>query len=649
VADAQHHVVGTAGHVDHGKTSLVRALTGVDCDRLPEEKARGITIELGFASWRLGGGVTASVVDVPGHERFVRTMVAGAAGIDLVVLVVAADDGVMPQTREHLAVCELLGVTTGVIAITKADLVDDDMIELVREDVAQSAAGTFLEGAEAIVCSSHDGRGLDALGAAVARALEHRAARPADGPLFMPVDRVFTRPGFGTVVTGTLVRGKLEVGQELDALPDERGGLLAGLKVRGLHVHDQAVQRVVAASRVAVNLRGDGVERVKRGAALASPGWQRPTSAILAEVRLLPGARPLERREPLSLHLGTREVRVTATAIEGRAPVPGGSGYLRLVADAPFAAFHGQRLVLRRPDLQPGDAHEPRTVGGGSVVDPHPSLAKGSLGRAASQLFSLEPDARSRARALVAAGRERGVAQEEASRRLPPGDDVAGALASLVESSEVCVVPGGDTPRLVASSYIELASQALADGLRRFHAERPLLLGAPPRGLGALLGQPSAHLALAALASLTARGEIIEQDGLVRLRGHDPSTTPQGAALAALLARYEAAGLSPPSDDEARAATGLDQAVFRDGIAELRRRGALCVLTGLPFSASALAGLRARVLEHLSAHPELSTADFKLLCGGVSRKYAIPLLEWLDAEGLTRRQGETRIAGHAAR
>ncbi len=633
----QHVVIGTAGHVDHGKTSLVKVLTGIDCDRLPEEQKRGITIELGFAHFMLGDGVRASVIDVPGHEKFVRTMVAGAAGLDLVMLVVAADDAVMPQTREHLAICELLGVRVGVVALSKCDLVDEEMLLLATADVEDTLAGTALEGAAIVPCSSVTGQGMAELRAALADAARRVAPRVSAGRALVPIDRVFTRPGFGTVITGTLLRGELRVGDTLDALPGEHGDVGRDLKVRGLHVHDAAVEHVVAASRVAINLRGDDHGALRRGSMVMSAGWQTPTLRVLAEVRLLATAPALKRRSNLVLHLGTREVQVSATLVDRDALAPGETGLVLLRADDAFAACFGMRLILRQ--------HED-TVGGGLVVDPHPPA--GRLARERFDLpFHTAPTVAERVLALLVQARERGATRAEMEARLPVDDDVKGALEAL--GAELITARDRNTVRFwdrgLLPDVIARVQAIVAD----FHRERPLLSGMRTAEVFTRLPAPMRPLGPAGVAALVASGAATEGDGQVGLVTH---STDHGEALALrerVAARYLAAGLAPPFDHEVRAEVGLDEAVFADTTTELKRRGVLRMLAKVGhFHRDALDGLKASVLGFFAGQTELSPADFKELAGGLSRKHAIPLLEWLDSEGITRRLGEARVAGPRA-
>jgi selenocysteine-specific elongation factor len=614
MADAPRRIViGTAGHVDHGKTSLVRALTGTDCDRLPEEQRRGVSIELGFAEWRVSPELVASVIDVPGHERFVRTMIAGAQGIDVVMLVVAADDGVMPQTLEHLDVCELLGVTAGVIAITKCDAVDDARAAEVEAEVRNVVHGSFLEDAAIVRCSSRDARGLDALAAAVGRVRLERAA-VEKAPAWMPVDRVFSLPGAGPVVTGTLVRGTLRVGDEVEALVAGAGA--APHQVRSLQVHGADVTEVVAPVRVAVALRGDARALPRRGAVLASPGFQRPTRAVILDVRVLGELKP---RGEIMLHLGATQVAAVIKHVER---VDTGRAYVLVQAREPFAAAPGLAAILRRPDLSAG-----RTVAGGLIVDPHPHGRRSiDVARAASVSDRL---------VLLA---EEGASLDEMSRRLPASIDLPAELDALERQGRLV----RDGKLVFLPAQVEAARAAQLDALERFHAERPERAGASAAEIAGV-GGPAASVAL---DSLVREGKVCRDAATVRLSTHVPG----GSSLGEQIARtYASSGLTPPREEEVLRKVGADTRAFRDAVDELKKAGRLRSIGGLLFEASAVEDLKRRVREHFASHGQLSPVELKELCGGVTRKYAIPLLEWLDREGVTRRVGDLRVPGPKAR
>src|SRR5436309_8423316 len=361
----KHVVAGTAGHIDHGKTSHVKALTGTDTDRLPEEKARGITIDLGFAFLEEPGGLTVEIVDVPGHGRFIKNMLAGVGGIDLAMLVIAADEGVMPQTREHLAICSLLRIKSGLIALTKTDLVEADWLELVREDLAGLTRGTFLEGAPIVPVSARSGQGMDALRATLRDLAAKVPSRASDQLARLPIDRVFTIKGFGTVVTGTLAAGALAVDDRVEVFPR---GLVA--KVRGLQVHGHAVERAVAGQRTAVNLQGLERAAVERGDVVGHAGTLVSTTTVDVVLEILAdAARPLKSRDRVRLHAGTSEIMARALLLDGAELAPGTRGFARLRLEAPLVALAGDRFVIR--------SYSPIvTIGGGTLLDTEPPRLK---------------------------------------------------------------------------------------------------------------------------------------------------------------------------------------------------------------------------------------------------------------------------------
>jgi selenocysteine-specific elongation factor len=608
-----HAVIGTAGHVDHGKTSLVRVLTGVDCDRLAEEKRRGITIELGFARWALGPDLTASIVDVPGHERFVETMVAGASGFDLVMLVVAADDGVMPQTREHLAICEELGVRSGVLVISKSDLAGD-MLPLVIEEAREVTKGTFLEGAPAVCFSIHDENGKAELTRAVTAALRSLSTPPRDGPPWLAIDRVFTKHGFGTIATGTLVRGSISVGDELTAIPGE---LLA--PVRGLYVHDTQVERASATTRVAVNLRAERTQ-LERGLVLTKDGVQSPATAIDVELHLLPGAKPLGVRTSYVLHVGTSRATVRARPLSPL--TPGERGIVRLTSKMPFATYAGQRFVLRRPELGAD-----RTVGGGTVVDPHPSRSRRSRA-------SLEADLEERVVAMVE--ESTGLPLDALRRRLPFGTDVERTVARLVGKRRI-LEARREGRTFFSLAHLALVKKKLLETLERFHREHHAVSGATAADLEGALPPRFRALTPRAIADLVEASEVLGGER-IRLPAHDAERV--NGRVAEL---YERAGLTPPADTDAPREAGVEARAFRDAVADLVRQGRLArVASGLYVHRSHLDSLIERVRAHLGANATLSPGDFKTLTG-LTRKNAIALLEWLDKEGVTKRQGDLRV------
>lgn len=647
-ADGKRHlVVGTAGHIDHGKTSLVKALTGVATDRLPEEKKRGITIELGFARWDLADDLVCSIIDVPGHEKFVRTMVAGAAGVDAVVLVVAGDDAVMPQTQEHLAVCSLLGVNRGVVALTKCDLIDSEMRELVELDIAEAMVGTFLEGAPIVPVSSMTGEGLDALKAALEGILRKGAdtSESVAQAAYLGVDRVFTRPGFGTVVTGTLLGGPLAEDDAVDLLPGLRTERLQGAKVRGLEVHGEKVKVAHAGRRVAVNLRGVEAEDIVRGSILCAANSRAPTSAVHVELTLLSSAPPVKERDELSFHLSTVDQLVKVVPLNAKEIGPGETAFARLKADAPFFAFPHARFVVRKPGL-----HGQGTVGGGRVLDPHPSEGKGAFARWKASIAGLaSPTLDDNVRALLEDARNEGLSLAALTARLSSAHTAteieraatAVGVRLLVQKEE----------RYVDRARVQDVASDILEMIEVFHAEHPIAFG-PELAFfeGQLKGQRS-RLAAAALAVLEEQNAIVREGAVVQRKGFQPDATP----IEAVARVFVEGGRTPPTDDEALRSSGLPASAFADALTELKRQERLARVGELHFDTSTLFEVARQVVAYFESNERLSTGAFKEVAakeadaseanGGISRKFAIPLLEWLDKEGVTKRDGDSRVPG----
>jgi selenocysteine-specific elongation factor len=627
-------ILGTAGHIDHGKTALVRALTGVDTDRLPEEKARGITIELGFAPLDLPDGTRLGVVDVPGHEGLVRTMISGAAGIDLLLLVVAADEGVMPQTREHVAICELLGITRAIVALTKIDAAPEDVAELAEEEVAALLAGTRLAGAPIVRVSSVTGAGLDALRAALAELAAAADARtPRLGPPRLPVDRCFEMRGFGPVVTGTLIGGALRVGDAVTLLPDDRRA-----RVRGLQSHGVAVESVSPGMRCAVNLSGVALEALWRGLVLTAPDAIAPTNAIDARVEWLAEAPTIEAPTPVSLLAGTAERLARIAPIGDPVLEPGTSRFARLHLSEPMALLPGDRFVLR------GFARTAigATLGGGTVLDVAPPHRRRGDAELVAELEELErrdaeTDVRVRVRRAGLAGTARAALARETGRNT---GEIAAAIASA-QRAEALETAGEWVLDAHALARIE---RGLVAALDAYHAVEPLRPGMPAGALrGALPGNVAREAAELALDRLARAGVLVLEGDLVRLAKHRPTLdrAAQKAcdAIAALLAE---AGLEAPALREVAAHVGLAEASARDLLAHLEREHRLVrARPDLWFDAGAVDALRQRVLDHFAGRDALDTPAYKALIG-TSRRTAVPLMELFDAERLTVRVGEVR-------
>ena len=609
-------ILGTAGHIDHGKTTLVRALTGVDTDRLPEEKRRGITIDLGFAPLVLDGVGTVGVVDVPGHEAFVRTMVAGATGIDLALLVVAADEGVMPQTREHLAILSLLGVRSGVVALTKCDLVDADWLALVEEDVRGSLGGTALADAVLVPVSATTGAGLDALRSALRAATLEIPARAADDVFRLPIDRAFTVKGTGTVVTGTVWSGALGRDATVRLLPADQP-----IRVRGLHAHGRAVDRVQAGDRAALALAGVDLEQVGRGAVLVQGSAWRATRVLRADVALLADApRALGPRSRVRLHLGTSEVSARLV-VPGGTLAPGARASARVVLDEPIVARAGDRFVLRA-------ASPVATLGGGVVLDPLAPL----------RARAWPAEDRSPATLLARVVLESGAAGV-------PLSDLAVRLGVVpARASELVQAAGGWRvgERLVAEEARDaLATEALG-ALETFHAGHPLEPGAPLQWLRSRLRAPE-EIGSALLATLAASGVINIDQGMVRAAGFAPRlNAAQDSLRAALLAALEAAGQEPPSLDELAASLRVETTALSSLARLLAREGALVAVEPTRYyTAGTVAGLLDRLRSGMQAAADYGPADLREMLG-FSRKFLIPFLEYTDRTGHTVRDGAGR-------
>ncbi len=616
------HVVGTAGHVDHGKSTLVLALTGTDPDRLAEEKRRGMTIELGFAAWTLPGGERAGVVDVPGHRRFVRTMLAGAHGLDLVLLVVAADEGVMPQTREHLAICGLLGARRAVVALTKSDLVDADTLELAREEVAEVIAESPLRGAPIVPVSAVTREGLDALSAEVERQLQGIPPRQDRGRPRLFVDRAFALPGFGPVVTGTLEGGRLHQGDEVLLLPTQRRA-----RVRTLQHHGDEVARAEPGRRTAVNLSGVEVADLHRGMALALPGTLSPTRRVDVRLEVLDRApQGVRHRAGVTVYLGTQEVQASVWLLDGAELEPGDAGFAQLLLDQPLVASPGDRLVIRRPS--PAD-----TLGGGTVLD-------------------VDPRRHRRRDPEVAAAMQRrqdgGIAAltAEELRRARTGVDLP-ALVRLVGAGHAQVeaairelgdqaIPFGERRWIGREPWEALRRRAL-DALQRFHDSEPLRAGMAREEWRSRL-RLSAAAGAEVLRRLRAEAAVTEQDGSLALAGRDRAVSDTEQRTAdSVVAALDAQPFDPPGVAALRA-QGLTTPLLR---LLVEQRRVVRLGNDVLMSAAACAEATARVTAYLEQHEQATVAQLRDHLGA-TRRLVVPLLEHLDAARVTTREGDLR-------
>jgi len=642
-------VFGTAGHIDHGKSALVLALSGTDPDRLKEEKARGITIDLGFAHFD-AGGLTIALVDVPGHERFVKNMLAGASGIDYVLLVVAADESVMPQTREHFDICRLLGVSAGVIALTKVDLVDDETLELVRMEVRDLVKGSPLEEAPIVAVSARTGAGVPALVEAmvsVAREAPRRAGRgtePGEAAR-LPIDRVFTVKGFGTVVTGTLASGTVVEDDLLVLLPSGRD-----VKVRGIQVHGRPRARAYAGERTAVNLAGVDLSDVERGENLVSPGAYAASRRFDAVLRLLPDARPLKHGARVRVHQGTSEV-LGRVALAGRRETgvdqealstltPGEVAYVRVRLERSAVLARHDRFVIRAYS-------PPVTIGGGVVLDPEPPRRATRTAAGRRRFERLDPERRGGPLDACAVIIEEAGAFGLPSTALLRRAAVApGALDEVVNGlvASGMAVRAGDS--LVAPRVLDHLRDRLLADLAAHHRKEPMSEGVPREELRErLFRRANAAVFSQVVADLVAEGRVVARDA-VALAGHRATLSVEEARASELIeTTLRRAGLKPPDVATLGASVGLSAGAVTRAVAWLVRRRTVVRLDTLLFHAEALEALKQEIagLKATAEGPlRLDVATFKDRYG-ITRKYAIPLLEFLDRERVTRRVGESRI------
>ena len=632
-------VIGTAGHVDHGKSTLVAALTGTHPDRLKEEQEREMTIDLGFAWMTLPGGEQVGIVDVPGHRDFIENMLAGVGGIDAVLFVVAADEGVMPQTREHLAILDLLQVEAGVIALTKIDMVDDPgWLDLVETDVREALQGTVLAEAPMLRVSAKARAGLDALVSALQACLAERPPRPDLGRPRLPIDRVFTIPGFGTVVTGTLVDGRFSLGEEVEVLP-------AGLRgrIRGLQSHKRKEQNALPGSRTAVNISGLEVEQIRRGSVLAYPGRYQPSRLIDVQFRLLPDASaPLRHSSEVKFFLGTAEILARARLLGAEELRPGEEGWLQLELREPTVAVRGDRYILRRPS--PGE-----TIGGGVVVDPHPKGRHKRFDEAAlARLESLRHGSPADVLLQALQGSAPAPVREAVARARLSEAQAAEGLRELLESGQMVLLENGSAPEtggilpssdVLAWSRTSWAAETekAARELENYHRTYPLRRGMPREELKSRLKAASPRLFNAALRRWVAEGLVEEQGSLVWRAGHAIRLTPQQQAQAdRLLAKFAQAPFAPPTVKDAQAEVGEG---LLDALIDL---GFLTAVSPeVVFRKQDYERMLAMVREHFDREETLTAAQLRDQLN-TSRRYVLAFLEHLDAAGMTVREGDAR-------
>jgi selenocysteine-specific elongation factor len=630
----KHVIVGTAGHIDHGKSSLVQALTGTNPDRLEEEKRRGITLDLGFAFLELDG-VRLGLVDVPGHERFVRNMLAGAGGIDVVLLVIAADEGIKPQTREHFEICRLLGIPRGIIAITKSDLVDADSLGLVRMEIEEFVRESFLEGAPILPVSARSGVGLDELKNVLRRTAQEAAAKDATQHFRLPIDRSFAMKGFGTVVTGTLISGAVKVEDEVELYPARKR-----LRVRGLHSGGRQIQHAIAGQRTAVNLAGIEHEEITRGMVLAPAGLFETTQRMDARVSLLGSAPPLKNRARVHFHQGTAEAIAEVILLNdgGGEIAAGGSAFAQLRLDKPLLLLPGDRFILRRfsPVV---------TIGGGTVLDARASRHKRKDAAVAPFLGVLERESREEILGALLDATPRGLTLAEILARTGWIESETRAAAEKLTAAKRLRILGG-APTVVASAQaVSDCATAIRKAVETFHGANPLLPGIPKQELRGKAGRARVEIFDAALGDLVAAQALRAAGDLVSQAGREMTLSTEEARAKELIEReFENAGLAVPGFTSLLAKLPVDAARAQKILQILLREKVLVKISSdLVFHRNTLQRLREVLAKYRKERgTRLPITVFKELTG-ITRKYAIPLLEHLDREQVTRRAGDERV------
>lgn len=616
-------ILGTAGHIDHGKSALVKALTGTDPDRLKEEKERGITIDLGFADLGYPDGLTIGIVDVPGHERLVRNMLAGAGGIDLVVLVIAADEGIMPQSREHLYICDLLKIKSGLIVITKADLVESDWLELMKDEVKNFVKGTFLEGAPVVPVSSKTMFNMDVLKEEIRKVALKVEPKPTRGLFRLPIDRVFTMKGFGTVITGTALSGSISVDDAVEILPSNIKS-----RVRGLHSHGKPIQIAYAGQRVAINLQGTEKEELKRGDAVVVPGRFMPTKIIDAKIELLRDSPDLKNKSLVHFHLATSETVARVILYEKNELKPGETGYCQFRLQDPVVSTSGDRYIIRR--FSPVE-----TIGGGEIFDPSP------------------PKRRQKDIAAVLTVFEEGSLGDKISLKVLQSGLHGISVISLegwIKAETPVIREAVETLRknglllivedvLIHKTVFDHFREKVLQTLKNFHAKNPLKSGMPKEELRASFKIDS-RLFGGLIASLN---DIVMEKEIIRLKTFSTVLSQAEETLKTrILDLLQKNEFQPPSKEELSQSLKLDQKHLSDILKLLGKEGSLIRISdSMYLTSSAYNRMIADLRNFFSKKPEMTVAEFRDILG-TTRKYALPILEYLDSNKVTLRVGDIR-------
>ncbi|MHB8110215.1 MAG: selenocysteine-specific translation elongation factor [Syntrophorhabdaceae bacterium] len=622
-------IIGTAGHIDHGKTTLIRALTGIDCDRLKEEKERGITTELGFAHWHLDDELLVGIVDVPGHEKFIRHMVAGAWGIDTVLLVVAADEGVMPQTREHLDICEILGLKKGIIVITKKDLVDDDMLGLVEEDVRDFLKGRALENAPVVAISATTGENLDVLRDLLKNMADEIQEKSREGIFRLPVDRVFTLKGLGTIVTGTCISGSLGVGEDVELFPFARKA-----RVRSIQAYHDDVKEAMAGQRIALNIQGLDRQEIERGSMIARPDTLLLTSRIDASLRLLKlPIKPIRHDSILRFHIATTQEEARLVLLESDEIEPGQELFVQFVFKKPIVVLPGDRFILR-------GSYAIQTVGGGQVLDIMPARHKRKTPEL-SNIYDIlnEGTEVDKMSYHISKGSFQGIKQQIAS--ILTGKDIMAAIRvgdSLQKETTIRLI--GKT--YIHNEFFEKYKQKIFDFITEYHKANPLKVGISKEELRMRLPSTDVLIFQTALDECAAKGRIVIEKDRVGLKtnANNTQTNKFEKQIMDLLA---SSGFTPPVPKDIASATGIPEKNAKELLDRLAFRGNIVkVAQDMYFHREKIEELKQKATDFLHRHQEMGPSDFKAELN-LSRKYLIPLLEYLDQIKLTIRKGDKRV------
>jgi selenocysteine-specific elongation factor len=630
----KHVILGTAGHIDHGKTSLVKALTGVDTDRLKEEKERGITIELGFTFLDLPSGIRLGIIDVPGHEKFVKHMVAGVWGIDLVALVIAADEGVMPQTREHLDICKLLNVKKGLIVLTKIDLIDRELLELVKEEVSEIVQDTFLKGAPILAVSSMTGEGIPQLLSTLDLLSQDIEERSSKGLFRLPIDRVFVMKGFGTVVTGTMISGSLSLGDTVQVLPSGLEG-----KVRNLQVYSRSVEKAVAGERSAVNLQGIETSSIERGDVLTKLNTLKPSQLIDAYLEYLPDApRPLKHRTKQRFHIGTTLTNASIFLLDREELAPGEGGFVQLRLERPVVALPQDRFVIRGSSAI-------QTIGGGIILDSHPDKHRRYSSSVIADLSLLKDGTSEQAlRQHIHHSGMGGITLEDLLNRIEmPPSEIQLILRKMAGKGDLLFIDPEKLKVIERGQYHGLKEMVLTQ-LRDFHQRSPMKSGLSKEELRTKLPpEVDVKLFQILINELIQSKEVVLEKDKLRLSGHQISSADEKGLFKRVEAAILRGGLQPRSPKELSEEWSEREEEVRAIFEHLVHEGILVkIKSEIYFHRVPFENLKEELITYLKSHQEITTPQFKEMTR-VSRKYAIPLIEYFDQIKLTLRLGEKRV------